>query len=99
MKSFKSCLRSCYRFLFKLNFNTARRAEIQLPGGPLTGKNSGFQFSYHRPGEEGNATSDTPGEVVLENNLRFLSRFILFKFSVYELETMLRAGFFTNAAG
>jgi len=41
---------------------------------------------------------DTPGKVVFKNDFGFLSSSILSKFSVYELETMLRAGFFTNAA-
>jgi len=41
---------------------------------------------------------DTPGKVVFKNDFGFLSSFILSKFSVYEVEAMLRAGFFTNAA-
>jgi hypothetical protein len=41
---------------------------------------------------------DTPGNVILKNDFALLSRLILFKFFLYELKTMLRAGFFTNAA-
>jgi hypothetical protein len=41
---------------------------------------------------------DTPGNVILKNDFGLLSRFILFRFFFYELETMLRAGFFTNTA-
>jgi hypothetical protein len=41
---------------------------------------------------------DAPGNAILKNDFGFLSSFVLFKSSFYQLKTMLRAGFFTNAA-
>jgi hypothetical protein len=82
----------------KRSFGPAGRAEIQLPGGSLIHKNLSFQFFYHRPGKQGKTALDTPGNVILKNDFALLSRLILFKFFLYELKTMLRAGFFTNAA-